>query len=127
METLAKFCPNIESFRLFLRSTIDGKYVVEGISFRETLLAIRFKKLISLRLYGSLLQLQDGAFLLKVINLICFKLRKIQFYLTSLDKQIIKESPGLRILHLDGSFEPDSFLRNFRRFLLLATNLRDLR
>ena len=72
METLANFCPNIETFRLLLRSTIDEKYVVEGISFRETLLAIRFKKLISLRLYGSLLQLQDGAFLLNVTYLIWF-------------------------------------------------------
>ena len=62
MDILAKFCPNIQTFRLLLRDPNEDEDVPPGASIST----IGFKNLVSLSLYGAHFQLNDGAFLISV-------------------------------------------------------------
>jgi len=65
MDILVNFCPNIEVFHLCLRDPDEDEDIVPDISNGRTLSAIRFKKLIVLKLFRTF-QFHDGAFLLNV-------------------------------------------------------------
>ena len=66
LDVLSNFCPNIETFRLFLHGSneIDDN-IIEEVPAGASLSTIGFKNLISLSLYGQF-QLHDGAFLITV-------------------------------------------------------------
>lgn len=64
MDLLANFCPNIEVFHLILRNPDEDEDIIPDIYSDRTLSAIRFKKLITLKLLGF--QFHDGASLLTV-------------------------------------------------------------
>ena len=64
IDILANFCQNIEVFHLFLRKPEEDEDIVPDMFNDRTLSAIRFKKLITLKLLGF--KFHDGASLLTV-------------------------------------------------------------